>query len=62
MCLVDLLKCFIDALYGEPHHVVVTAVKTCGADVAYPLLDAVSASLVEGLIVCDVIVDLVVGE
>ena len=62
MCLVDLLKCFIDALYGETHHVVVTAVKTCDADVAYPFLNAVSASLVEGLIVGDVIVDLVVGE
>ena len=36
--------------------------KTCDADVAYPFLDAVGASLVEGLIVGDVIADLIVGE
>ena len=62
MCLFNLLECFVDALYGEAHDIVVTAVKTCDADVAYPFLDAVGASLVEGLIVGDVIVDLVIGE
>ena len=62
MCLVDLLKCFIDALYGEAHHVVITAVKTCDADIADPFLNAVSASLVKRLIMGDVLVDLVVGK
>lgn len=62
MCLVYLLECFVDALYGEAHHIVVTAVKTCDADVAYPFLDAIGASLIEGLIAGDVITDLVVGE
>ena len=62
MCLVNLLECFVDALYGEAHHVVVTAVKSCDADIAYPFLNAVGASLIEGLVFCDVIVDLIVGE
>ena len=62
MCLVYLLECFVNALYREAHHVIVTAVKTCDADIAYPFLDTVGTSLVKGPIAGDVIMDLVVGK
>ncbi len=56
------LQFAIDTLYGEPHHIVVTAVETRHADVAYPFLDAIGTSLVEGLVMADVVTDLLVAE
>ena len=55
-------KRLVDALNGEAHDVEVTAIEGRHADIAYPLLNAIGTSLVEGTVMGDVIVDLVVRE
>ena len=46
----QLLQLGVDALDGEAHHIVVAAIEAGDADIAYPLLNAVGAGLVEGAI------------
>ena len=56
------LQLSIDALYGQAHDVVVATIKTSTTDIANPLLYAVGASLVEGMVVADVVGYFIVTE
>ena len=57
-----MLQLLIDTLNGQAHHVIVAAVKPRAADVAYPLLNAVGASFVEGSVTADVETDFLVAK
>ena len=52
----------VEPLNGESHHVEVGALEACDSDEAYPFLDAIRASLVEGTVGLDVVKDFLVGE
>ena len=56
------LQLGINTLHGQSHHVIVTTVETCTANVAYPLLDTISTSLVKRLVFFYVILYLVLRQ
>ena len=56
------LQLGVDALYGQAHDIVIAAVKTCDTNIAYPLLNAVGAGLVEGAIMLDIMLYLGIAE
>lgn len=51
------LQLGIDALYGQPHHIEITALQRCDTDIAYPFLNAIGPGLVEGLVAVYVVAD-----
>ena len=52
----------VEPLDGKPHHVEVGTLETSDSNEAYPFLDAIRASLVEGTVGLDVVKDFLVGE
>ena len=52
----------IDALYGKPHDIEITALQSGASDIADPFLNAVGSCLVEWLVMRDVITDFCITE
>ena len=55
-------KCFVNALYGQSHHIEITAVERCDTYMTNPFLNAVGTRFVEGAIVADIVIYFVVCE
>ena len=57
-----ILYFLVEPLNRQPHDVEIATLDACNTDVAYPLLNTISPSLVERLEMGDVIVDLLIRE